>query len=285
MTVSRFEEVLTDGCYYGVEATLLHSLHSAYQHIEVLHHPRLGHILRIDGALQCSEADEACYHEPLVHMVLAHAKADARVLIVGGGDGGAAEEVLKWPSVQSLEQVELDAAVIDVSRLYLRSLHHGLLDADQSIDARFTLRVGDGLAHLVQLQKQGTSIDALLLDLTDPGGPSLPLWNADFFARCAQVLGDTGVMGMHVGAPWAQEVRCHDLLTALRLHFPQVTPFIAHVPVYGGPWLMAMAAGAKAPSLRDASRLQQQLDGLQGAPLTMIDGRILRAMADVTHHR
>lgn len=285
MTVSRFEETLAHGCYYGVEATLVDSVRSAYQHIEVLHHPHLGHILRIDGALQCSEADEACYHEPLVHMVMAHAAPHARVLIVGGGDGGAAEEVLKWPGVQSLEQVELDAAVVDVSRRYLRSLHHGLIDADQHIDARFTLRIGDGLAHIAQLQSQGASIDALLLDLTDPGGPSLPLWNAAFFARCAQVLGTTGVLGVHVGAPWAQETRCHDLLTALRQHFAQVTPFIAHVPMYGGPWMMAMAAGSHAPPLMDASQLQQRLNGLQGVPLQVIDGRILRAMADLAHRR
>ena len=283
MTVSRFEEVLTEGCYYGVQATLVHSEHSPYQHIEVLHHPRLGHILRIDGALQCSEADEACYHEPLVHMVLAHAPTDARVLIVGGGDGGAAEEVLKWPRVRSLEQVELDATVIALSRRYLRSLHHGLMDAEQHIDARFALRVGDGLAHIHALQTQGTQRDAMLLDLTDPGGPSLPLWNADFFARCAQVLGTAGVLGVHVGAPWAQAQRCHDLLSALRRSFAQVTPFIAHVPVYGGPWLMAMAAGADAPPLHNAATLQHRLNDLQGAPLTVIDGRILRAMADVAH--
>lgn len=285
MSKARFEEFLSDGYYYGVEATLLHCVQSDYQLIEVLQHPHFGHLLRIDGALQCSEADEACYHEPLVHMVMAHSRDRARVLIVGGGDGGAAEEVLKWPCVQSLQHVELDPEVLHLSRQYLRNIHHGLLDEHQTLDARYTLSISDGLAHIERLQRDGATLDALILDLTDPGGPSLPLWSSDFFARCAQVLGPNGVMGLHVGAPWAQSARCDHILAALRRNFAQVTPFITSIPVSGGPWMMAMASGLQAPSMLDESQLQRKLQTLQGEPLSIVDGRILRAMVGLAHRR
>ena len=283
MHFERFEEELSQGYYYGVQAQLLQEVRSPYQHIQILHHPRFGHLLRIDGALQCSEADEAWYHEPLVHMVMAHAPQAQQVLIIGGGDGGAAEEALKWPQVRSLVHMELDAEVVALSRRYLRSLHHGLLEAQQQVDARYQLHIGDGLAHIAQLQAQQKTVDALVLDLTDPGGPSLPLWTAEFFAQCAQVLGPKGVLGLHIGAPWAQQARCAALLQALRSCFGTVRPFITHIAVSGGPWMMAVAIPAAQVPLPEEAALQAQLDQLQGAPLTVVDARMLQGMVALAH--
>lgn len=283
MTGQRFEEYLTDGYYYGIEAQLLEEVRSAYQHIEILQHPRLGKVLRIDGALQCSEADEAWYHEPLVHSIMALTGADVRALIIGGGDGGAAQALLKWPNVRTALQVELDAAVVSLCRKHLVSLHGGLLEPQQKVDARYTLRIGDGLAHLHAMAQQGDTVDALILDLTDPGGPSLPLWGAPFFATCAQVLGVHGVLALHVGAPWAQQLRCREVLAALRASFASVMPLITHIPVSGGPWMMAVAGGAQAAPFPSVGALQRQLNALRGPPLKAVDAQILHGMVSIAH--
>lgn len=283
MQLQRFEEELSPGYYYGVQAKLLEEVHSPFQHIQMLYHPQFGHTLRIDGALQCSEADEACYHEPLVHMVMGHVPAAQEVLIIGGGDGGAAEEVLKWPHVQRLVHIELDDQVVAISRKYLQRIHGGLLDVPQHVDARYQLHIEDGLAYIAHLQAQQRCVDALLLDLTDPGGPSLPLWNADFFAQCAQVLGHKGVLGLHVGAPWAQAQRCAHVLSALRASFGTVRPFITHIAVSGGPWMMAIAMVERDVAMPSMAAWQQHLSGLQGAPLSVVDARTLVAMAGLAH--
>jgi spermidine synthase len=285
MPAQRFEEALTDGYYYGIEARPVAALRSEFQHIEILHHPHLGHVLRIDGALQCSESDEAAYHEPLVHLLMLHAAPRARLLIVGGGDGGAAEEALKWPPqrLQSVDQVELDAAVVQLCRTHLRSLHGGLLEPDQTQDTRYRLRIGDGLQALAQLELRSAQVDAVLLDLTDPGGPSSPLWTAAFFARCAQVLGPRGVLGLHIGCPWAQPARCQTMLDHLRQHFASVTPLVTTVPCYGGPWMLAIASGPDAPSLPSRADMDAQLGQLQGAALQVVDGTVLHAMVGLAH--
>ena len=284
MSIQRFEEFLTEGYYYGVEAELIEAISSRYQHIEILKHEYLGKMLRIDGALQCSEGDEFAYHEPLVHMVMARTQPRARVLIIGGGDGGAAEEALKWPQLARLDQVELDAEVVDLACKHLRSIHHGLLEPGQTVDARFHLQIGDGFKYIKQQHRQGNQLDALILDLTDPGGPSLPLWNADFFALCAQVLGGSGVLGLHVGAPWAQQQRCQQVLDALRVSFPEVTPFITHIPVSGGPWLMAVAAARHALCMPSREMFYEKLQSLRPPRLKMVDGRVLHGMVDIAHH-
>ncbi|QXZ10773.1 hypothetical protein KUF54_06085 [Comamonas sp. Y33R10-2] len=278
-----FEEELSPGYYYGIDAQLLQDVHSRYQHIQMLHHPQFGHILRIDGALQCSEADEACYHEPLVHMLMGHVPNSRNVLIIGGGDGGAAEELLKWPQVEKLEHIELDHCVIDVSRKYLRLLHHGLLDENQLVDSRYRLTIGDGMARIEELISQQCTVDALVLDLTDPIGPSLPLWNVDFFEKCARVVGRSGALSLHIGAPWAQAQRCSEVLAALRSTFGTVRPFITNIAVSGGPWMMAIAAVEENVLMPSEDFWKRELSELRGDPLSIVDERTLNAMVGLAH--
>lgn len=283
MITERYEESLAQGYFYGVHAKLIVDLQSAYQHIQILEHPKFGKILRIDGALQCSEADEAFYHEPLVHMVLARTTHEPKVVVIGGGDGGAAEEILKWQSVQMLEQIELDPEVIALSRKHLKSIHKGLLGLEQVIDHRFNLHIGDGLKFLQNRSASQEHINALILDLTDPGGPSLTLWDKPFFELCAQSTGPQGVLGLHIGAPWAQKERCQKILNTLRECFASVQPFITNIPVSGGPWLMAVAAGIDAKEMPSIEEMESKLEQLHGEPLKVIDARVLRGMVDIAH--
>ena len=186
-------EWLTPDYGYAIEYTaIVQSTLTPYQHLEVLDTPRFGKILRLDGAMQCSEYDEHFYHEPLVHVpALLHA-APRTALIVGGGDGGAAEELLKHPSIDHVELVDIDQDVIDASRQWLSSVNKGIFD---KVSPRFSWHVADGQHFVRDITKQ---YDLILLDLTDAGGPSTSLYTSTFFASCAARLSDDGLLALHL---------------------------------------------------------------------------------------
>ena len=111
------------GLFVRSHATLA-KFRSALQDVEVHDSAPFGKLFRLDGHFMTSERDEFFYHENLVHIAALAHPAPARALIVGGGDGGSAEELLKHPSLRTVTIAEIDAAVIDrfafdVELLYL----------------------------------------------------------------------------------------------------------------------------------------------------------------------
>lgn len=276
-------EYLSTDYFYGIDGELLYEIRSEFQNIQVLENNTFGKMLRIDGALQCSENDESYYHEPLVHMVMARTVSEPTVLVVGGGDGGASEEVLKWKNVKKVDQVEIDREVINTCRLYFSSINKGLLNENQDVDHRFNLHIDDGKKYIENLKKNSIKIDALILDLTDPGGPSIMLWDEPFFKICSDVLGIEGILGLHIGAPWAQNERCKLILARLRSQFADVMPFITNIPISGGAWMMATAANTNSRPIPSKETLQSMLSGLQGENLKVVDARILHAMVDMAY--
>ena len=138
-----------------------------------------GKLFRLDGHFMTSEKDEFFYHENLVHVAaLAHPRPE-RALIVGGGDGGSAEELLKHPSMKSVTLVEIDLAVVDISRKYLgrRPSRRARRSArDRAHRGRFRSSCSD----------TRDEYDLIVLDLTDPGGPSTALYTPEFYNACAR---------------------------------------------------------------------------------------------------
>ncbi|HTI48345.1 MAG TPA: polyamine aminopropyltransferase [Casimicrobiaceae bacterium] len=228
-------EYLTDDWAFFVRsAREFEKFRSPFQAVEVHDTVPFGKLFRLDGHFMTSERDEFFYHENLVHpAALAHPKPE-RALIVGGGDGGSAEELLKYPSMRSITLVEIDLAVVDISRKYLQHVHHGALD-----DPRVDLRIEDGFAFV----RNGTDqYDLIVLDLTDPGGPSTQLYTPDFYKACAARLLPMGAMTLHIASPIAHPQRIREGLAHLRAAFPVVTPYLVSIPLYGGMWMMACCA-------------------------------------------
>src|SRR5689334_21223589 len=116
---------------------------SRFQEVEVHDSVPFGRLFRLDGHFMTSERDEFFYHENLVHMAALPHAGPARALIVGGGDGGSAEELLKYPTMRSVTLVEIDLAVVDISRKYLQHVHKGALD-----DPRVDVRIEDSFAFV-----------------------------------------------------------------------------------------------------------------------------------------
>jgi spermidine synthase len=262
----RVDEWLTRDYGYTLRGVRwLEDRHTGLQHLQIGWHAHFGHLLRLDGALQCSEFDEFCYHEPLVHTALVLARQPQRALIVGGGDGGAAEEALKWPGLAHLDQVEIDAAVIDACREPLRAVHRGALDGT---DPRMRLSIGDGRAWL-EARNAAAAYDAVILDLTDPGGPSMPLHDAAFYRLCRRALRPGGVLTLHIASPWAHPAACAQRIGLLAQVFERVMPFSTSVPMSGGPWLMA-ACGDASLGLPRGDVLGTRLAALRGPRLRML---------------
>jgi spermidine synthase len=212
---------------------------SPYQSVEVHETEPFGKLFRLDGRFMTSEQDEFFYHENLVHVAAITHPQPERALIVGGGDGGSAEELLKHPSMKKVVLAEIDVAVVDIARKYLESVHRGSLD-----DPRLELRIGDGY-QLVR--DTAETFDLIVLDLTDPGGPSLELYTPEFYRACGARLTSLGAMTLHIASPVAHPDRIRQTLVALRSAFPIVTPYLVSIPLYGGLWMMACCSAGLDP--------------------------------------
>ena len=265
-------EWLTPDYGYAIAySEVLQRTQTPYQLLEVLQTPRFGRILRLDGALQCSEHDEYFYHEPLVHLPALIHPEPRTALIVGGGDGGAAEELLKHRCIEWVQLVEIDQVVIQASRQWLKSVNKGLFDKPS---LRFGWQVENGL----QFVRDNTAFyDLVFLDLTDSGGPSTTLYTSAFFQSCALRLNSGGLLALHLASPWAQPEKVQHLLSQLRAAFPHVQPFQASVPVSGGPWLMAIC-GQQAIQIPTLANAQKRIHALIGEPLRIVSASNLAGL-------
>ncbi|MEC5399147.1 polyamine aminopropyltransferase [Uliginosibacterium sp. H1] len=245
---------------------------SAHQAWEVWDSPDHGRLYRLDGHAMAATADEHRCHEPLVHMPgLAH-PAPCDALVLGGGDGASAREMLKYPGLQTVVVAELDAAVVEMSRRWLPSLPAGAFD-----DPRLQLRIGDARDYVVDAP--AASVDLVVFDLTDPeDSPASGLYGADFLAACKRLLRAGGLLSLHLGHPVAHAQRIDTLLARLQASFRIVCLIHTDVPLYGGPWLMACASDDTDPLACTPTQIRSRIAALR-APLRCIDdGRYRQTM-------
>jgi spermidine synthase len=245
-------ELLTPDWGFFIRSSKRHeAFHSGLQDVEVHDTETFGTLFRLDGHFMTSEKDEFFYHENLVHMAAVTHGQPRRALIVGGGDGGSAEELFKHPSIEHITLVEIDQAVVDISRRHLAHVHRGSLD-----DPRMTLKIEDGFAYV----KTSTEpFDLIVLDLTDPGGPSTLLYTPEFYRACAERLGGNGILTLHIASPLAHPERIRETLQRLREAFNHVVPFLASIPLYGGLWLMAFCSQRADPRQLTAEAVEARL--------------------------
>jgi spermidine synthase len=209
---------------------------SQYQHLEILDTVAFGRALVLDGALQTTQADEFLYHEPLVQIPLLAHPEPKRVLIVGGGDGGALRHVLMHPTVQQAVQVEIDELVVRACQEWLPELAGGAFE-----HPRGTLIIGDGLAYLRDVSEP---FDVILVDSTDPVGPAEGLISDEFYRLAAGALSEDGIFAMQTGSPLLMRDELDLAAERMRGVFPIVRTYLGHVPSYPGV-LWSWTAGSK----------------------------------------
>jgi spermidine synthase len=228
------------------EATLLYDNETDVQRLRVFRNPTFGRILTLDGVVQVTEADEFIYHEMLTHTPILMHGAAARVLIIGGGDGGMAREALRWKSVTHVTMVEIDAGVVEFSKTYLSGISDGAFD-----DPRLSLVIADGAAFVETCTDR---FDVIIVDSTDPIGPGEVLFSDTFYGRAKGLLNEGGILVTQNGVPFMQAQELTNTMRAFKALFADWTCYMATIPTYaGGPMAFgwgALDAGPRATPLR-----------------------------------
>lgn len=204
---------------------ILYDGRSAFQHIQVATSRLFGRMLVLDDAVQTTEQDEYVYHEMLAHLPLVTHPSPRRVLVIGGGDGGSLEEILKH-QVNHATMVEIDRDVVDVCRRFLPAISGTAFD-----DARVRLLINDGIEFV---RTTAERFDVILVDSTDPKGPGVALFSPEFYAACARILSDDGVLAAQSGSLLYQRDLTAMVRRHLRTAFPLVGTYWAPVPAYPG---------------------------------------------------
>ncbi|MCS7224000.1 MAG: polyamine aminopropyltransferase [Armatimonadetes bacterium] len=230
-----FVEEQRQGVFFGLQVHRWLEKHpTAYQDL-IVAETTLGRLLALDGKVMVTEADEAFYHEMLVHPPLMTHPAPKRVLVIGGGDGGTVREVLKHPTVQQVTWVEIDQQVLSACRKWLPRVSAACWQ-----DPRVSLIVSPGekwLRGLSELQ------DIIIVDGSDPVGPSQALFEQPFFANCSQVLSPNGILALQCGSPFYYKEEVQMVWNRLNRLFPFVRLYLGFVPTYpSGLWTYAMAS-------------------------------------------
>ena len=219
------------------EDRIVHSEQSAYQQIVLT---RRGDHLRLylNGHLQFASIDEYRYHEALVHPALALAPSRERVLIIGGGDGLTAREVLKYAEVQHVDLVDLDPAV---TRLAQRNIHLTRLN-DNALNRRRVRVVNED--GFVFLQREHTPYGAILIDLPDPREESLAkLYSVEAYKLCRKLLSPHGVLATQASSPYHVRAAYWSVAAALEEAGFTVHSYHLHVPTFGE-WGFHLAGAA-----------------------------------------
>src|SRR5262249_44490502 len=183
-------------------------------------------ILMLDGATQVTTHDEFVYHEMMTHVpMFAHGHAK-NVLIVGGGDCGIAEEVLKHKTVKRLTQVEIDASVVEFAKE-----HFPEFTGPVFADMRFELIIDDGMNYVAKTERR---FDVIIVDSTDPLGPGEVLFSTEFYAACRRCMTKGAVMVTQNGVPILQKDELTDGISKFRRLFVDGSCYVAAIPTYVG---------------------------------------------------
>jgi spermidine synthase len=252
------------------EGTLLERRQTPFQLLEVYDTPELGRIFRLDGFNMTSERDEFFYHENLVHPAAVVHPGPKSALVIGGGDGGSSEELLKHRTIERVHMAELDPDVIAVARAHFGRVHRGAFD-----DPRLQVTVGDGLAYL---RETTARYDLVAMDLTDPVGPSAELYSQETFRLVKRAMSPSSALTLHMGSPFSHPERVRQTLANLRQAFAIVAPYFVHIPLYGSIWGFACASDTIDARAVAPESVERVLAARGVAELQYYNGEVHRAL-------
>ena len=217
---------------------VLYELQTDHQHLILFEQPYFGKMLMLDGATQISKRDEFIYQEMMSHVPLfAHGNAKD-ILIIGGGDCGIAEEVLKHKEVKSLTQVEIDEKVVEFAKEHFPEFTEPVF-----ADKRFTSVIDDGAKYVARTDRR---YDAIIVDSTDPIGPGKILFGEKFYSGCRHCMKPGGVLVTQNGVPFFQKNELTATMSKFRRLFADASCYVAAIPVYvGGHMAMGFATNNK----------------------------------------
>ena len=209
---------------------------SEFQRVDIFESAEFGRILVLDGRVQITEKDEFVYHEMITHVAMCVNPAIKKVLLVGGGDGGTARELLKYDTIEKIDLVEIDAVVVEACKKFIPQTA-GCLD-----NPRVNIFIEDGLKFIRRVENE---YDLIIVDSTDPFGPGEGLFTKEFYGNCNHALKADGILVNQHENPYYQR----DAVAMQRAHKRIVSSFLisrvyqCHIPTYpSGHWLFGFAS-------------------------------------------
>ena len=233
-----FSEALNPhfGYYYTVKKTVKKAS-TPFQRIELVETDEFGKVLILDDITQLGERNDYTYHEPMVHPALCSHPKPESVLVIGGGDGCLLREIIKYPTIKRIELAELDRDVILFAKKHLASIHQNAFD-----DPRLTINITDG-RHFTQ--EHPGEFDVVIMDMTDPFGPSKMLYTSNFFRLVKRSLrNERGIFVMHSESPVSRPMAFACINRTLRSVFTNVNQLYLYIQMYGVLWSVAVASPA-----------------------------------------
>ncbi|MFZ6021366.1 MAG: polyamine aminopropyltransferase [Chloroflexota bacterium] len=204
---------------------ILEDEQTPYQHLQVLETEFFGKALILDDIIQLTERDNAGYHEMITHIPMLAQGAPRRVLIVGGGDGGSLQQVLKHSSVEEAVVCELDRRVVEVSRKYFTQF------GDPWSDPRARLVIQDAFTFLEGGREK---FDVIISDTTDPIGMAERLFSEEFYRLMAAALNPGGAIATQCEQPFFDTALIREIYSFAKTLSRHPAYYYAHIPTYPG---------------------------------------------------
>ena len=257
------EEFVDDNLLIGARTSLkikkvLFSGRSEFQKIEIMETESFGKLLLLDDIIMLTEKNEFSYHEMIAHIPLIAHPDPKKVLIIGGGDGGTAREVLKHKCVNQCTLVDIDKFVVDKSIEFFPTL------SEVFKNKRLEIRIENAVSFV---KNNINTFDVVIVDSTDPIGPAKGLYTEEFYKDIFNSLNKNGIMVAQAETPYYYKEIQKELFGKLRNQFPYVTMYLSHVPFYpSGTWSFAFASKnykeISKPRLKDLCKLENILEYL-----------------------
>ena len=221
----------------------LYSKKTSFQQLEVYDSYELGRFFTLDGIMMANEKDEFIYHEMIIHTPMSINPKIKHVLVIGGGDGGSVRELSKYPTIETIDMVEIDEDVVRACQKYFPITTTGFSDP------RVNLMFDDGLKYVKETKK---TYDLIIVDSTDPIGPGEGLFTQEFYMNCHRVLSEDGILINQHESPYFEKEkiemkRAHQKIKSL---FKIASVYQAFIPTYpSGHWLFGFASKRYDPIL------------------------------------
>lgn len=232
--------------------TRLYQGQSPFQKMEIFRNETFGTLLFLDGKIQISEKDEERYHNYLVDApILAHPNPKS-ICILGGGDCFALEEAVKHKTLKRILMLEIDQGVVDFCTRYYPEIRK--VRRDTRIEIAYT----DARGYLEQHAEQ---FDILIIDLTEPHGPSKMLYTREFYRLCRKRLNPGGIVSIHSDNYSLFPESYATIYRTLKSVFPHLLTARVDMPCFGMGWTYRLASPRPLSQARlagNTSRLAKQ---------------------------
>ncbi|MDD6085038.1 MAG: polyamine aminopropyltransferase [Oscillospiraceae bacterium] len=212
------------------------SYKSEFQQIDVFDSDEYGRFMTLDGLLMVTEKDEYVYHEMITHIPMATNPEIKNILVIGAGDGGTVRELCRYKTIENIDMVEIDKAVVDISREYMP------FTACSLDDPRVNIYYQDGLRFVRHKENE---YDLIIVDSTDPFGVGECLFTKEFYGNCHNALKKDGILiNQHESVFYKQYAdsmkRAH---SRIKTFFSTALCYQTHIPSYpSGHWLFGFAS-------------------------------------------